>query len=64
MYTVLTTVRSILDSPFISFGQFYQNYVMNIQDNMIDNELASLYRNNSLSPINIIRLINNELGSL
>ena len=63
MYTILTTVRSILDSPFISFGQFYQQYIMTIQDTMIDSELTSLQRNNSLSSEALIKLINKELES-
>ena len=63
MYTILTTVRSILNSPFISFGQFYQQYIMTIQDTMIDSELTSLQRNNLLSSEALIKLINKELES-
>lgn len=51
----------IQNTPFISFEEFYQRYIMEVQDSCIDEEVAFLFRNNFPSANSIIRLINKEV---
>ena len=62
---MLETIKScIVNSPFITFEQYFVLYVMQMQDANIDNEVAFLLRNNSLSTLSIDRLINSEVNKL
>lgn len=59
---MLETIKTkINDSPFISFEQYFQNYVMKIQDTNIDNEVAFLMRNNSLTTVLLNKVMNSEV---
>lgn len=43
-----TIKQTIADSPCITFGRYFTEYVLNIQDANIDNEFTFLLRNNSI----------------
>ena len=58
---MLETVRqAINDLPCISFEEYYQYYVMDVQDFMIDLEIES-FSKNPLTPEIINMEINREL---
>lgn len=52
---------AIKDSPFISFGQYFTEYVFQVQDMSIENESKFVYRNNRVDPILLNRIMNEEL---
>lgn len=58
---MLERIKAMLDSPFISFEEYFQNYVMEVQDSSIDEEVSFLFRNNFPSANSMIRLINKEI---
>ena len=59
---MLETVKQMIkDTPYISFEQFFQNYVMKVQDESIDEEVSFLFRNNFPSANSMIKLINKEV---
>lgn len=49
------------DLPCISFEEYYQHYVMDVQDRNINSEVASMLRNNVVDSSIINRLINKEI---
>lgn len=59
-----TVKQAIHDSPCISFGEYYQGYVMDVMDKCIDAELESAYRHNVMTPANINRLIDKIVEEL
>ncbi len=61
---MLETVKKLISSPYIKYEQFFQNYVMKMQDEAIENEVAFLLRNNFPSANSMIKLINKEVGEL
>lgn len=61
---MLDTVKKLIDIPCISFEQFFQLYIMNVQDYSLDSEISFLLRNNFLSVNAMIKLANNEVGVL
>ena len=58
---MLETIKRLIKEPCISFGQFFQNYVMSVQDESIKQEISFLLRNNFLSANAMEKLINTEL---
>lgn len=58
---MLETIKRLIKEPCISFGQFFQNYVMSVQDESIKQEISFLLRNNFLSAGAMEKLINKEL---
>lgn len=61
---MLDMVKQLIEKPCISFEQFYQNYVMKMQDVSIDNEVTFLLRNNFPSSNSILKLINKEIEGM
>lgn len=60
---MLETVKQIInESPFISFEQYFTQYVMDVQDASIDAEVAFLLRNNSVTCLLLNRVMNQQLG--
>ena len=58
---MLETVKAtIANSPFISFDQYFLQYVFEIQDKNIDNEISFLLRNNNMNIPTIMRMLNIE----
>ncbi len=57
-----TLKQAICDLPCISFEEYYQYYVMDIQDMNIYSEVASMTRNNIVDSSVINKLINKEIG--
>lgn len=58
--TVKTTIKNV---PFITFEEYFIQYVMYMQDANIDNEVTFVMRNNSLTPLAVDKLIHNEVLS-
>ena len=58
---MLETIKQLIKEPCISFGEFFQRYVMYVQDESIKHEISFLLRNNFLSANAMIKLVNNEL---
>lgn len=56
-----TIKKAIEEVPFISFEEYFTNYVMAVQDVNIDNEVSFMLRNNSLTTLALDKLINNEV---
>ena len=64
---MLEEIRKIVDAPFISFEQYFTNYVISVQDNNIDSEISFILRHNFLNVNSMIRLsseIDKELKTL
>lgn len=60
---MLETVKQLInDSPFITFEQYFHQYVMNVQDVNIDNEVAFMIQNNDISPMLLNQVMNSEVG--
>ena len=58
---MLDTIKKLIEKPCISFGEFFQQYVMYVQDESIKQEISFLLKNNFLSSNAMIRLVNEEL---
>ena len=56
-----TLKQTMNDLPCISFEEYYQRYVMDVQDTSIDSEVSYLLRNNSMSSVIINKVINREV---
>lgn len=56
-----TIKRTIKEVPFISFEEHFLLYLMQVQDDNIDNEVAFLLRNNLLSVMSVDKLIDSEV---
>lgn len=61
---MLEIVKKLVESPYISFDDYFQLYVMKIQDESIKNEIEFLLRNNFPSVNSMIKLINTEIEDL
>ncbi len=61
---MLETVKQLIESPYISFEEYFQHYVIKIQDESIHNEIQFLLRNNFPSVNSMVKLINTEIESL
>lgn len=60
---MLETVKRCIESPCISFGRYFCQYVLKIHDMNIDNEVAFLLRNNSIDVNTFNRVMNMEADS-
>ena len=58
---MLETIKRLINEPCISFGQFFQQYVISVQDESIKQEISFLLKNNFLSANAITKLIDSEL---
>lgn len=58
---MLETVKQMIKKPCISYGEFFQQYVMYVQDESIKQEISFLLRNNFLSAKAMIKLVDQEL---
>ena len=59
---MLATVKHCMEaSPFISFEQYFANYVMQVQDSSIEYELQFVLRNNFLDVRMMDRLIDSSI---
>lgn len=56
-----TVKKTMADAPFISFGQYFIEYVFKVQDANIDNEVSFLLRNNSIDANFLDKLMNQEV---
>lgn len=56
-----TIKQSIKNAPFITFEQYFIEYVMQMQDTNIDNEVTFMLHNNSLTTKSLDKLINSEV---
>ena len=62
---MLETVKKLIsNSPFITFDEYFQDYVMKVQDSSIDEEISFLFRNNFPSANSMIQLINKEIDGM
>lgn len=61
---MLEKVKQLIDSPYISFDNYFQQYVMKVQDESIKNEISFLLRNNFPSSNSMMKLINKEIEGL
>lgn len=62
---MLETVKSTINNlPSISFERYFIEYIMNMQDLNIDNEVSFLLRNNFLTTLDVDKLTFNELRSI
>jgi len=61
---MLDTVKQMLAEPFITFEQYYQNYIMSVQDESIEMEISFLLRNNFPSANSVMKLINQEIEGM
>lgn len=59
-----TVLESIETLPDIPFGEFYNNYIMGVQDENIKYEMSYLMRYNNLNIKSMQCLINNVYRSL
>ena len=57
-------MKLIKEAPYISFEEYFQHYVMAVQDTSIEEEIAFLLRNNFPSSNSMIKLINKEVEGL
>ena len=62
---MLDSIKQMIENvPCISFEEYFQRYIMEVQDGSIDEEVAFLLRNNFPSANAIIRLINKEVEGM
>lgn len=59
-----TVKQSINNLPCISFEEYYQYYVMDVQDHNIDAEVSFMVRNNNISSRILNQIIGNEIEVL
>ncbi len=53
---MLETIKECIEAPYISFEQYFINYVISVQDTNIDNEMSFLCKHNFLNVNSMIRL--------
>ena len=56
-----TVMKMIQETPYISFERYFQEYIMKVQDEAINEEVSFLVRNNFPSANSISKLINKEV---
>lgn len=62
MYTILSSVRSILKRlPDVSFQEFFTDYIIQVDNESINNEMNSLVRMNKLDVMGLDKLVNKYL---
>lgn len=58
-----TIKQTIKDLPSITFEEYFISYVMQVQDSSINTEMNFVLRNNFLTPVDIDKLVNQEVTS-
>lgn len=62
---MLDNVKKLIDElPDTSFPQFFQEYVISVQDSNIDAEFAFFSSRNCLTPLNIGTVVQSEVERL
>ena len=62
---MLDSIKQMIENvPCISFEEYFQRYIMEVQDNSIDSEVSFLLKNNFPSVNSMIRLINKEVEGM
>lgn len=61
---MLEKIQEMCKSPYIIFDQYFQDYVMRIQDDMIDNEIKFLLNNNFVNIKFLQQHLNTEFDSI
>ena len=62
MYTILSSVRSKLNRlPDVSFQEFFTDYIIQVDNESINNEMNSLVRMNKLDVMGLDKLVNKYL---
>ena len=62
MYTILSSVRSKLKRlPDVSFQEFFTDYIIQVDNESINNEMNSLVRMNKLDVMWLDKLVNKYL---
>lgn len=60
---MLETVKSdISKGPFISFGQYFTQYVFDVQDQNIESEANTLFKYNHIDYKKLNEVIDDEMG--
>lgn len=60
--TIEAMMHEIESGP--DFDEFYSNYILDVQDKNIEDELAYLVHSNTLTPLSLDALVNNTLKGL
>lgn len=53
----LPTIQEELKKPFISFEEYFQNYVFEVQDRNIDGEMKFFVQHNFISPKTLAKIM-------
>lgn len=62
MYTILSSVRKKLNNlPNASFQEFFTDYIIQVDNESINNEMNSLVRMNKLDVMGLDKLVNKYL---
>lgn len=62
MYTILSSVRKTLNNlPNVSFQEFFTDYIIQVDNESINNEMNSLVRMNKLDVMGLDKLVNKYL---
>lgn len=62
MYTILSSVRKQLNNlPNVSFQEFFTDYIIQVDNESINNEMNSLVRMNKLDVMGLDKLVNKYL---
>ena len=62
MYTILSSVRKKLNNlPDVSFQEFFTDYIIQVDNESINNEMNSLVRMNKLDVMGLDKLVNKYL---
>ena len=62
---MLNTIKSTIEKlPYIEFGEYFNQYVMSIQDMSIDYEMAFFVKHNFLNISSVDRVIDMEHRSM
>lgn len=61
---MLKQIKIMLNSPILSFDDFYLQYIVSVQDMNIQAEFDYLINHNTLTVQSLDKLISNNLGEL
>lgn len=54
---MLNTIKNSLNKPFISYEEYFKDYVMYVQDANILREVSFAIKHNNLTPISVDKLV-------
>lgn len=54
---MLSTIKNYMNKPFISYEEYFKEYVMRIQDENIFHEVSFVIKHNHLTPIGVDKLV-------